>query len=142
MGSSSQPYQEDLGMGSSSQPPGLDHVQLAAPPGCEHAAREFYGELLGLRELEKPASLRGRGGVWFELAGGQLHIGVQEPFVPAGKAHPALRLADERALRALAARLEAAGVDVDWDERVAGVCRFFTADPWGNRLELLSPGPG
>jgi catechol 2,3-dioxygenase-like lactoylglutathione lyase family enzyme len=118
--------------------PRLDHVQIAAPPGCEAAAREFYGGLLGLRELEKPISLRDRGGVWFELTGGQVHIGVQESFVPAGKAHPALKLADEGALRALAARLEAAGVDVVWDARIPSVPRFFAADLWGNRLELLS----
>jgi catechol 2,3-dioxygenase-like lactoylglutathione lyase family enzyme len=118
--------------------PRLDHVQIAAPPGCEAAAREFYGGLLGLRELEKPVSLLGRGGLWFELAGGQLHIGVDESFVPARKAHPALKLAHEGALRALAARLQAAGVDVAWDDRIPGVPRFFTADPWGNRLELLS----
>ena len=67
-----------------------------------------------------------------------MHIGVQESFVPARKAHPALKLADEAALRALAARLQEACVDVAWDARVPGVPRFFTADPWGNRLELLS----
>jgi hypothetical protein len=67
--------------------PVLDHVQVAAPPRCEAAAREFYGELLGLVEVEKPDSLRGRGGVWFQ----QLHVGVEEEFRPARKAHPALR---------------------------------------------------
>jgi catechol 2,3-dioxygenase-like lactoylglutathione lyase family enzyme len=123
---------------SSGATPTLDHVQIAAPPGCEGPAREFYGGLLGLPELEKPAGVRDSGGVWFELAGGQLHIGVQAAFVPAGKAHPALRLADEDALRALGARLEAAGAEVSWDDRIAGVARFFTSDPWGNRLELLA----
>jgi hypothetical protein len=113
-------------------------VQLAAPPGCEGAARAFYGALLGLKELDKPATLATRGGVWFALADGQLHIGVQDPFVPATKAHPALRLADRDALRELAARLERSGAPVTWDERLAGVERFFTSDPWGNRLELLA----
>ncbi|MDQ6748668.1 MAG: hypothetical protein M3010_11270, partial [Candidatus Dormibacteraeota bacterium] len=60
--------------------PTLDHVQLAAPPGCEAAARRFYGELLGLAELTKPEPLRARGGVWFALGVGELHIGVQDPF--------------------------------------------------------------
>ena len=69
-----------------------DHVQVAAPPGCEEAARRFYGELIGLPELEKPAQLRGRGGVWFSLSGAQLHVGVAERFVAADKAHAALRV--------------------------------------------------
>ena len=82
---------------------GLDHVQIAAPCGCEDAARAFYGDLLGLREVPKPAALAERGGAWFALgARGQLHIGVEEPFAPARKAHPALAVAD---LDALAARL-------------------------------------
>jgi catechol 2,3-dioxygenase-like lactoylglutathione lyase family enzyme len=118
---------------------GLDHVQLAAPPGCEPAARAFYGDILGLAELEKPASLRARGGAWFALAAGrQLHIGVEMEFVPAGKAHPALRAEDVASLRALAARLDDAGVPVYWDADLPGTARFYTVDPWGNRLELLA----
>ncbi len=116
---------------------GLDHVQIAAPPGCEADARRFYGELLGLRELEKPAALRGRGGVWFELSGGrQLHIGVEEGFAPARKAHPALRAAAGE-LDVLAARIAAGGGAVRWDETLPDVRRFYTEDPWGNRVEVL-----
>jgi catechol 2,3-dioxygenase-like lactoylglutathione lyase family enzyme len=111
--------------------PELDHVQVAAPPGCEAAAREFYGELLGLAEVEKPDSLRGRGGAWFE----QLHVGVEEDFRPARKAHPALRVEN---LDELATRLAAAGKRVEWNEEIPGVRRFFTFDPWGNRVELLA----
>jgi len=33
----------------------IDHVQLSIPPGGEAAARRFYGELLGCREVPKPA---------------------------------------------------------------------------------------
>jgi catechol 2,3-dioxygenase-like lactoylglutathione lyase family enzyme len=118
----------------------LDHVQLAAPAGCEEDARRFFGGLLGLEELEKPEALRSRGGVWFALAGGgQLHVGVEEPFAPAQKAHPAFRLPAEE-LDPLAHRLEAAGAVVEWDDALWGVRRFFTADPWGNRLELLAVG--
>jgi catechol 2,3-dioxygenase-like lactoylglutathione lyase family enzyme len=109
----------------------LDHVQVAAPPGCEAQARRFYGDLLGLAEVEKPEPLRGRGGVWFE----QLHVGVEEDFAPARKAHPALRADD---LDALAERLGAAGAPVQWDEALPGVRRFYTADPWGNRVEVLA----
>jgi len=110
--------------------PTLDHVQVAAPPGCEAAAREFYGGLLGLEEVDKPASLHRRGGVWFQ----QLHVGVDEDFRPARKAHPALRVDD---IDAIASRLIAAGKRVQWDDALPGTRRFYTSDPWGNRVELL-----
>jgi catechol 2,3-dioxygenase-like lactoylglutathione lyase family enzyme len=116
----------------------LDHIQLAAPPGCEAEARRFFGDLLGLEELEKPEPLRSRGGAWFALSGGgQLHVGVEEPFAPARKAHRAFRVAPEE-LDELAARLESAGARVEWGDSVPGVRRFYVADPWGNRLELLA----
>ena len=114
---------------------GLDHVQLAAPPGAEDDARGFYGELLGLDELEKPEALRARGGVWFACGAQQLHIGIEEPFSPARKAHPALAVAD---LDALAGRLSQAGVEVTWDDAIPGVRRFYAADPFANRLELVA----
>ena len=126
------------GDGSLSGLPVLDHVQVAAPPGSEDRAREFYGELLGLPELAKPEPLRARGGVWFGLGAGQLHVGIEDPFTPAAKAHPALRTGGEDPLRALARRLEAAGHPVAWDDALSGAVRFHTADPWGNRLELLA----
>lgn len=116
---------------------GLDHVQLAAPSGCEEQAREFFGRVLGLHELAKPDALQGRGGVWFRIGAQELHIGVQEPFSPALKAHPALGVASEQ-LDALAARLSAAGANVVWDQSLDGKRRFYTQDPWGNRIELLS----
>jgi predicted enzyme related to lactoylglutathione lyase len=117
-------------------PIGLDHVQVAAPAGAEPDARRFYGHLLGLAELPKPETLRGRGGVWFACGDHQLHVGIAEPFAPATKAHPALlvRLAD---LDRLARRLEAAGSPVQWDDAIPGTRRFYTTDPWGNRIELV-----
>ena len=124
-------------MGSAANAPALDHVQIAAPAGCEDAARGFYGELLGLTEIEKPMRLRPGGGVWFGLAGAQLHVGVDEQFVPAAKAHPALRVGTTQ-LDALAARLAAGHARLEWDHKIDGVRRFFTFDPWGNRLELLA----
>jgi catechol 2,3-dioxygenase-like lactoylglutathione lyase family enzyme len=117
---------------------GLDHVQLACPPGGEDEARRFYGELLGLRELEKPEPLRSRGGVWFECGAQQLHLGVEEPFAPAHKAHPALLVGSPAELEELAKRLPA----VRWDEDLPGFRRFYTSDPFGNRLELLAHDPG
>ncbi len=116
---------------------GLDHVQVAAPRGCEREARHFFGDLLGLPEISKPEALRARGGVWFRVGEHQLHIGVDESFVPALKSHPALRVAPER-LEALAQRLGSAGTKVTWDQSLPGSRRFYTEDPWGNRIELIS----
>jgi catechol 2,3-dioxygenase-like lactoylglutathione lyase family enzyme len=113
---------------------GLDHVQVAAPPGCETKARRFYGELLGLPELEKPEPLRSRGGVWFRCGEQQLHVGVDEQFEPARKAHPALAAAG---YEELLARLREAGVDLHEDDSVSGLRRSYVHDPWGNRLELV-----
>jgi catechol 2,3-dioxygenase-like lactoylglutathione lyase family enzyme len=115
---------------------GLDHVQVAAPRGGEDEARAFYGALLGLPELDKPVALLARGGVWFAVGAQQLHVGVEEPFAPARKAHPALAVRD---LDALAARLGAAGVVVTWDDAIPGTRRFYAADPFGNRLEFVAP---
>lgn len=118
---------------------GLDHVQVAAPAGSEEDARRFYGELLGMPELTKPATLQARGGVWFACGAQQLHVGIAEPFAPAAKAHPALavRATD---LDRLAARLDVAGSPVQWDSAIPGTRRFYTTDPWGNRLELVATG--
>jgi catechol 2,3-dioxygenase-like lactoylglutathione lyase family enzyme len=116
---------------------GIDHVQLAAPPGCEDEARRFFAGVLGLVEIEKPPSLAARGGVWFEAGGQQIHVGVEKQFVPASKAHPALLVESSR-LEDMAARLAQAGAPVAWDEELAPVRRFYTADPWGNRIELIA----
>jgi catechol 2,3-dioxygenase-like lactoylglutathione lyase family enzyme len=119
---------------------GLHHVQVAAPPGCEEEARAFYGETLGLLEVAKPPLLAVRGGCWFSLGAAELHVGVEEPFRPAAKAHPALAVASVGELDALAASLEAAGIDVRWadDAEIPGQRRFHVSDPWGNRLELIA----
>ncbi len=119
---------------------GLDHVQIAAPAGCEAAARRFFGELLRLRELEKPEPLASRGGAWFQAGRQELHVGVEAEFEPARKAHPAFLVDD---VDELATRLEAAAVAVRWDDELPGVLRFYAEDPWGNRLEFLQrPRPG
>jgi catechol 2,3-dioxygenase-like lactoylglutathione lyase family enzyme len=113
---------------------GIDHVQVAAPRGCEEDARAFYGGLLGLEEIAKPEPLRARGGVWFRAGTQQLHIGVEEPFAPARKAHAALVASDLPALRD---RLVAAGREVQDDDQIPGVARFYVHDPFGNRLEIV-----
>jgi catechol 2,3-dioxygenase-like lactoylglutathione lyase family enzyme len=116
---------------------GLDHLQLAMPRGQEAEARRFYSELLGLTEVAKPAPLESRGGCWFEGQGVKLHLGVEEEFRPARKAHPCFRVADlERSRQALGA----AGVTITPDESIPWTRRFYAADPFGNRLEFLQEG--
>ena len=112
---------------------GIDHVQVAGPAGCEAAARAFYGVVLGLEELPKPEAVRASGGCWFRAGAQELHVGVEEPFTPAGKAHPCFVVSDLDAVRA---RLRESGVAYEDDGRIAGVDRLFLLDPFGNRLEL------
>ena len=115
--------------------PAIDHVQIAMPAGGEAEARRFFGDLIGLPELPKPAELAARGGCWFAVAGAQLHLGVEADFRPAGKAHVALRIAGLEGLRTA---LAAAGFSVHDDVPVDGHARFFTADPFGNRIEFTA----
>jgi catechol 2,3-dioxygenase-like lactoylglutathione lyase family enzyme len=114
----------------------LHHVQLAIPPGGEEACRAFWGGVLGLDELEKPPVLAARAGCWFAGGGLEVHLGVEPEFAPARKAHPGILVGD---LRALATRLEQAGAPVTWDPEFPGHDRFYSADPFGNRLEFLEP---
>ena len=113
----------------------IDHVQLAAPAGCEDEARRFFGGLLGLDEIEKPAALRPRGGVWFRVGAQQLHVGVEDEHAPARKAHPAFLVAR---YEELLERLHDARVEIVDDGAIPGIRRCYLADPWGNRLELIS----
>jgi predicted enzyme related to lactoylglutathione lyase len=110
----------------------LHHVQVAIPEGGEEEARRFYCAVLGLTEQVKPGPLEAGGGVWFAEG---LHLGVERPFAPARKAHPGFQVDD---LDAVAERVAAAGGEVTWDVRWPGVRRFHTADPFGNRIELLA----
>jgi catechol 2,3-dioxygenase-like lactoylglutathione lyase family enzyme len=117
---------------------GLHHVQLAIPPGAEDLCRQFWGEVLGMTELEKPAVLAARGGCWFRGGGLEVHLGVEQDFQPARKAHPGI-LVDS--LDGLAARLEGNGHEVTWDDNFPGHRRFYAFDKLGNRLEFLQPSP-
>ncbi|MGT2424789.1 VOC family protein [Amnibacterium kyonggiense] len=114
----------------------LHHTQLAMPRDGEAAARAFYAGALGMTELRKPPVLAARGGCWFRGGGVELHLGVEDPFAPAKKAHPGLLVDD---LPGLAAALEAAGRTVTWDDDFPGYDRFYADDPFGNRLEFLEP---
>ena len=113
----------------------VDHVQLAMPRGEESAARRFYGDVLGMLEMEKPEDLKKRGGCWFECGPVQIHLGVETDFRPARKAHPALRCFD---YHGLLARLREAGIEVNPDDSIPGIERCHIADPFGNGIELIS----
>lgn len=112
----------------------LHHVQLAIPAGGEDRCRAFWSGVLGMTELEKPPVLAARGGCWFRGGGLEVHLGVEDPFAPARKAHPGIRVAG---LDALAAALADAGHEVVRDDDFPGHRRFYGADPFGNRLEFL-----
>lgn len=112
----------------------IDHIQLAAPIGSEEKARSFYQDILSLQEVEKPEALKKNGGVWFSNGEVHIHIGIEEPFVPAKKAHPAFEVTD---VEEFASHLQAMGVEIQKDDRLPGAKRFYVYDPFGNRLEFL-----
>ena len=117
----------------------IDHVQLAMPEGQESIARAFYRDILGIPEVEKPAALRQRGGVWFETGTVKIHLGVEGDFHPAKKAHPALVVTD---LRGLIGSLKSSGFNVTEDHEIPGVQRAFSHDPFGNRIEFIQNHQG
>ncbi|MBN9252407.1 MAG: VOC family protein [Mesorhizobium sp.] len=112
----------------------VDHVQLAMPANGEEAARAFYAGVLGLSEVEKPASLSGRGGCWFESGSVKVHLGVDTDFHAATKAHPAFLVDD---VQALEKRALAAEVTVKRDVALPGYERIHVFDPFGNRIEFM-----
>lgn len=112
----------------------IDHVQIAIPKGGEDEARVFFGALLGLEELPKPPDMAARGGCWFATTDRQIHLGSEGDFRPAKKAHVALNTG---ALDELRVRLEKAGYETYDDSDVDGRKRFFTHDPFGNRIEFM-----
>jgi len=127
----------------------LHHVQVACARGAEDSARRFYAEGLGLTEVEKPEDLKAKGGVWFRaydadgVVAAEIHVGVEDPFTPALKAHPALQFERVSELEEVAARLTDLGFTVHWTQRqnFPGNERCHTTDGQGNRVELLAPAP-
>jgi catechol 2,3-dioxygenase-like lactoylglutathione lyase family enzyme len=115
---------------------GLHHAQLAMPRGEEEAARAFYAGVLGMTEVDKPPVLAGRGGAWFRAGGLERHLGVEDDFGPARKAHPGILVAD---LDEVVRRLGSTGQDVAWDADFPGFRRVYAHDPFGDRLEFLQP---
>lgn len=117
---------------------GIDHVQIAIPRGAEDQARAFYVGLLGMHEIPKPPIMAARGGAWFVCGASQLHVGVEEPFVPAKKAHPAFRMQSAADVHDLARYLESHGRSVRFSDEAPGAVRFHVDDPFGNRLEFTA----
>ncbi|NND76259.1 MAG: glyoxalase [Ilumatobacter sp.] len=109
----------------------MDHVQLAIPVGAEDRAREFYCGVLGLTEVPKPPVMAARGGAWFEAGAVRLHVGADDSFVPARKAHPAITV------RRLVSFVESANLDASWNTEIPGLVRCHVSDPFGNRIELV-----
>jgi catechol 2,3-dioxygenase-like lactoylglutathione lyase family enzyme len=114
--------------------PSIHHVQIAIPTKGEDQARTFYGHLLGLQELPKPKQLEGRGGLWFRSGNMDLHLGVDPSFIPTKKAHVAFEVVSLTQMRS---RIEAYGFEVESDVPLPGLTRFHTADPFGNRVEIV-----
>ena len=116
----------------------LHHMQLAMPADGEAVARAFFVDVLGMQEVAKPPELAPRGGAWFRSGEVELHLGVDEDFRPARKAHPGILVTD---LDDLVRRLADAGQDAAWDDRFPGFRRIYARDPFGNRLEFLQTLP-
>jgi catechol 2,3-dioxygenase-like lactoylglutathione lyase family enzyme len=114
----------------------LDHIQLSMPSGGEPRAREFYQGILGIPEVPKPVQLAKRGGCRFERGELKIHLGVEQDFRPARKAHPALLVED---LAVLCKELRSRGYPIREDDALEGYFRIYVDDPFGNRIELVEP---
>jgi len=112
----------------------IDHIQLAAPKGCEEEARRFFNGILGFEEIEKPETLKKNGGVWFGYGNIQIHVGVEDPFSPAKKAHPAFEVEN---IEELKQHLLENNIKIIEDNNLPGANRFYVSDPFGNRIEVL-----
>jgi catechol 2,3-dioxygenase-like lactoylglutathione lyase family enzyme len=111
------------------------HVNITVTPANEEAAKQFYGEALGLKEVPKPEASRGRGGAWYQLGPVQLHLSLEKGVENEGaKRHFCLLVAD---LEKTEQHLRKAGVQIFPDDQpVPGCSRFYVRDPGGNRIEI------
>jgi catechol 2,3-dioxygenase-like lactoylglutathione lyase family enzyme len=112
----------------------IDHFQLASPKNTEDQSRKFFNEILMFREVDKPASLKSNGGVWFESGSIKINVGTEDQFIPARKAHPALEVEN---LRDFKQHLITNRVSFTEDKRLPGANRIYISDPFGNRIEIL-----
>lgn len=114
---------------------GIHHVQITVPKGAEPQARDFYCGVLGLPEIEKPASLEGRGGLWIKVGDRDVHIGTEDGFERTStKAHVAYEVTDVAAWRDRLKQAEIASLD---SIPIDGLDRFEARDPFGNRIEFI-----
>jgi catechol 2,3-dioxygenase-like lactoylglutathione lyase family enzyme len=118
----------------------LDHAFFTIPQGAEDEARRFYGDLLGLEEIPRPEGLSESSGLWFRAGARELHLGADDAHAGEKRPHPGFRVAGVEELDGLAGRVGEAGFEVVWDDRIEGRRRFYTRDPFGNRVELLADG--
>jgi|GEM_PF-403122 len=109
----------------------IDHLHLTAPQGADDQAREFYGGLLGLNEIDTPPALQARGGVWFECDGVHLHVGPDERSASYFASFQVISVAS------LKEALENANVRVEEETSTEGVERLYCRDPFGNQLEFI-----
>lgn len=113
----------------------VHHAQITIPKNAEAAAREFYCDFLGLREVEKPASLKARGGFWLEIGAFQIHVGTEDGVErERTKAHIAYLVNDLRGWRE---KLETKNIKILEGVPIPGCERFEFRDPFGNRVEFL-----
>lgn len=113
---------------------GLDHVQITAPLNSEKEVRDFFVELLGCREIEKPETLSHFEALWFEMGYTILHVGLDERFVPEKRGHPAFEVNN---IDELMEHLEANNVEFEEDFNLPGARRFYTHAFFGHRMEFL-----
>ena len=116
-----------------------DHIQLAFPPGGIEKVREYFVGVWGMTEDERPPSLDRREGAWFRKDSCIIHVGFDPNFIPQKKAHLAIIVDD---IDNFAENLLAHGFEVRWNESIDNVKRFFTDDPYGNRIEIIRNGDG
>jgi catechol 2,3-dioxygenase-like lactoylglutathione lyase family enzyme len=113
----------------------LSHVNVTVPPSLEEATKHFYGAVMGLQEVPKPAESKGRGGAWYQLGAVQLHLSREEGVDNSGKRHVCYRVAD---FSEAEQHFRDAGVEVIPDNLpIPGSPRFYVRDPGGNLIEIV-----
>ncbi|MBE3554046.1 MAG: methyltransferase domain-containing protein [Thermicanus sp.] len=112
----------------------LNHVQICIPVGEEEKARQFYGEILGFKEIPKPTPLLAHGGMWYQVGEIELHIGVENGEGGRSKRHPAFEVENLPEVRRY---LETHGIQIQDEQPIPSVNRFSFFDPFGNRIEFL-----
>jgi glyoxylase I family protein len=109
----------------------LDHCSILITDMAR--SRQFYGELLGLREINRPKTFDFKV-VWYNLGDEHIHLIVKDRPDTESPRHFALRVADVAAARAY---FQSRGVPIQETTPIPGADRFFIFDPDGNRIEII-----